>query len=62
MLDLVIPDRLMAGRLVLVQVIGVRIPVREPRETLQSHWGVSLWVDGFATRLAYGTIEALSIE
>jgi hypothetical protein len=25
-----IPDRLMAGRLVLVQVIGVRIPVREP--------------------------------
>ena len=52
----------MAGRLVLVQKIGVRIPVREPRETLQSHWGVSLWVDGFATRLAYGTIEALSIE
>jgi hypothetical protein len=26
-----LPDRLMAGRLVLVQVIGVRIPVREPK-------------------------------
>ncbi len=28
-----LPDRLMAGRLVLVQVIGVRIPVREPHKT-----------------------------
>ncbi len=27
-----LPDRLMAGRLVLVQVIGVRIPVREPKQ------------------------------
>ena len=25
-----IPGRLMAGRLVLVQVIGVRVPAREP--------------------------------
>ena len=37
-----LPDRLTAGRLVLVQLIGVRIPVREPTQYRTATCGIVL--------------------
>ena len=39
----ILPGRLKAGHLVLVQRIGVRIPAREPHKTTSVFWWFYVW-------------------